>query len=110
MARVCVSLLRLWTEFQLHTEIVSSNSAFDSRCKCCRKMSQQSKRPQLLQRECKATSVQLREVLKMSQGYHNLNRTTKQPVVMSPAVQFHPVPLTKRTPVNVGHVNRFIRQ
>ena len=44
-------------------------------------------------------SVQLREVLKVFQSCHNLNHTTKQPVVMSPAVQFHPVPLVKRMPV-----------
>jgi len=37
-------------------------------------------------------------------------RTTKRPVVMSPAVQFRPVPLKKRMPARVGQVNRFNRQ
>jgi len=55
-------------------------------------MSGPNKRPRLLRpseiselivtkQECQATSVQLREVLKMCQGCHNLNHTTKQPVV-----------------------------
>jgi len=39
------------------------------------------------------------EVMKLCQGCHNLNRSTKQPVVMSPAVQFCPLPLMKRLPV-----------
>jgi len=37
-------------------------------------------------------SVQLREVLKVCQGCHNLNLTAKQPVAKSPAVQFCPLP------------------
>ena len=61
-------------------------------------------------RECQEMSVQLREVLKVFQGCHNLNRNTKQPAVTSPAVQFRPVPLTKRMLVRVGQVNRFNRQ
>jgi len=65
----------------------------------------------MMKRECKQeTSVRLREIFKMCQGCHNLNCTTKKPAVMSPAVQFHPVPLMKRMPVRVGQVNRFIRQ
>ena len=80
----------------LHRELVSSNSALDSRCERWHDMSRRSKRPWLLQpceisgpvtliltkRECQATSVQLWEVPKMCQGCHNLNRTTKQPVFM----------------------------
>ena len=50
--------------------------------------------------------IQLREVLKLCQGCHNLNCIIKQPVVTSPAV----LPLTKRMPVRVGQVNRFNRQ
>ena len=56
------------------------------------------------------TSVQLREVLKMYQGCHNLNGTAKEPVVVSPAVQFHPVPLMKRMLLRVGQVNGLNRQ
>ena len=50
-------------------------------------------------------SIQLREVLKVCQGCHNLNCTAKQPVVMGPTVQFCPVPLTKRMPERVGQVS-----
>ena len=56
------------------------------------------------------TSVQLREVLKVCQQCHNLSGTAKEPVVMSPAVQFRPVPLMKRMLVRVGQVNRLNRQ
>jgi len=84
-------------------------------------MSWPSKRPKLLQpREIselivdtdsdEATSVQLRAVLKVCQGCHNLNLTAKQPVVTSPAVQFRPVPLMKRMLVRVGQVNRLNSQ
>jgi hypothetical protein len=55
-------------------------------------------------------SVQLREVLKVYQGCHNLNLTAKEQVVMSTAVQFRLVYLTKRMPLRVGHMNRFNRQ
>ena len=52
-ARDCVSLLRLWAvsidSVVLHRELVISNSAFDNRCACWRKMSRWSKRPWLLQ-------------------------------------------------------------
>jgi len=56
------------------------------------------------------TSIQFRDVLKVSQGYHNLNLTAKQPVITSPAVQFCPVPLKKRMLVRIGQVNRLISQ
>jgi len=60
--------------------------------------------------ECQVTSVRVREVVKVCQGCHNLNRTTKQPKVTSPAVQFCPVPLVKRMPVTVEQVKRFNSQ
>jgi len=60
--------------------------------------------------ECQMTPVRAREVVKVCQGCHNLNRTTEQPVVTSPAVQFCPVPLAKRMPVKVGQVKRFNSQ
>jgi len=41
---------------------------------------------------------------------HSLNLTAKQPVVTSPAVQFHPVPLMKRMLVRMGQVNRLSSQ
>ena len=43
-------------------------------------------------------------------GVSQRNSTTKQPVVKSPASQFHPVPLTNRMLMRVGHVNRLSRQ
>ena len=55
-------------------------------------------------------SVQLREVLKVYQGCHNLNRTAKHPVFTSLVVRFHPVPLTKGMPVTVSQVNRLNSQ
>ena len=61
-------------------------------------------------RDYQVTSVQFRDVLKACQGYHNLNLTAKQPVVTSPAVQFRPVPLTKRMLVRMGQVNRLKSQ
>ena len=54
----------------------------------------------------RATSVRLKEVLKVCQDCHNLNLTAKLPVVTSPAVRFRLVPLTKRMLVRVGQVNR----
>ena len=56
------------------------------------------------------TSVQLREILKVCQGCHNLNGTAKEPVVVSPAVQFRPVPLMKGMLLRVGQVNELNRQ
>ena len=56
------------------------------------------------------TSFQLKEVLKVRQGCHNLNGTAKELVVVSPAVQFRPVPLMKRMLLRVGQVNRLNRQ
>jgi len=55
-------------------------------------MSRPNKRPRLLRpseiselivtkQDCQSTSVQLREVLKVCQGCHNLNHTAKQPLV-----------------------------
>ena len=88
-------------------------------------MSRPCKRPRLLQpgeiselvltlivtnQDYQATSFQLRGVLKVCQGCHNLTLTAKQPVVTSPGVQFHPVPLTKRMLVRMGQVNRLNSQ
>jgi hypothetical protein len=56
------------------------------------------------------TSIQLREVLKVCQGCHNLNGTAKEPVVMSPAVHFRPVPLMNRMLERVDLVNGLNRQ
>jgi len=39
-----------------------------------------------------------------------LNLTAKQPVVLSPAVQFRPVPLTKMKPSRESQVKRLNRQ
>jgi len=53
--RDCFSLLKIPAEFRsircvvLHRELVISNSAFDNRCACWRKLSWWSKRPRLLQ-------------------------------------------------------------
>jgi len=109
----------------LQRQLVSSKSAFHCQYECWHKMSRPTRgcsccRPAkylnwlftliMTKLECQATSVQLREVLKLCQGYNNLNCSTKQPAVMSPAVQIHPVPLMKRLPVRVGQVNRFNRQ
>jgi len=44
-------------------------------------------------------------LLKVCQGYHNLNLTAKQPIVTSPAFQFRPVPLKKRMLVRMGQVD-----
>jgi hypothetical protein len=54
--------------------------------------------------------VALRQGVKVCQACHNLNHTAKQPVVMSPAVQFHPVLLMKKMLVTVGQVNRLNSQ
>jgi len=55
--------------------------------------------------EYQMMSIQL-EVLKVCHSCCNLNLTAKQPVVTSPAVQFRPVPVTKRMLVRMGQVNR----
>jgi hypothetical protein len=60
--------------------------------------------------DCQEMSVQLREVLKVCQGYHSLVYTAKQLVVMCPAVQFCPVPPMKMMLVWVGQVNRLNSQ
>ena len=58
----------------------------------------------MVTRQYQATPVQLSEVLKVCQGCRILNLTAKQPVVLSPAVQFRPVPLTKMKPLRVAQV------
>jgi len=64
----------------------------------------------VVMRQYQVMPVQLREVLKVCQGCHILNLTAKQPVVLSPADQFCPVPLMKIKPLRVGQVNRLNRQ
>ena len=43
-------------------------------------------------------------------GVSHTQPYAKQPVVLSAAVQFHPVPLTQMKPLRVGQVNRLNRQ
>ena len=104
---------------------ITSNHLIVLGCVCCCKMSQPSKRQRFLQsselaelfldtdivtRQYQATPVQLREVLKVCQGCRIHNLTAKQPVVLSPAVQFRPVPLMQMKPLRLGQVNRLDRQ
>jgi len=54
--------------------------------------------------------VQFRKVMNVCQVWHILNITAKESVVVSPAVQFLPVPLMMLKPMREGQVNRLNRQ
>ena len=107
----CVFFSHFWLSRRLSFEerdfFITSNHLIVLGCVCCCKMSQPSKRRRFIQSSEIATPVQLREVLK---GCRILNLTAKQPVVLSPAVQFRPEPLTKMKPLRLGQVNRLDRQ
>jgi len=124
----CVFFSHFWLSRRLSFEernfFITSNHLIVRECVCC-KMRQPSKRRRCIQsseiaqhfltlievtRQYQATLVQLRVVLMVCQGYRILNLTAKQPVVLNPAVQFRPLPLTKKKVLIFGQGNRLDRQ
>jgi hypothetical protein len=68
--------------------------------------------PIATKQKCLVKTVQLNVITIVQQGCHNLNFTTKQPAVTSPAARFLPVPLTKMMMMmmTVGQANRLNNQ
>jgi len=111
--------------FEERDFFITSNHLIARESVCCCKMSQPSKRRRFIQ------STELAEIfldtdsgdatvssdsssveggLGCVPGVSHTQPTAKQPVVLSPAVQFRAVPLTKMKPLRLCQVNRLDRQ
>ena len=121
--------LHFWLSRRLSFEerdfFITSNHLIVRECVCCCKMSQPSKRQRFIQSSEIAelfldtdsgdatVSSDASSVEGGPEGVPGVSHTqpsAKQPVVLSPAVQFRPVPLTEMKPLRLGQVNRLHRQ
>ena len=124
----CIFFSHFWLSRRLSVEerdfFITSNHLIVLVCVCC-EISQPRKRRRFIQsREIAelfldtdsgdatvssdASSVE--GGLEGVPGVSHTQPSAKQPVVLSPAVQFRPVPLTKMKPLRLGQVNRLDRQ